>query len=776
MHPSPNTSRPASRSRRRRAPHVLTVLSLGGALAAQAPFDCKPAPLPDPVKGWHDMSPLPAEALAARRGLRPAATSAAPDVGAVAASRRDRVLFDQPGDGHVWALGATYKASFGDDGFTFVPFLGSQAPQNFPVRFELRSVRVGGHELALPPAAPVLTDHRVQLARGSVLEQYDLALEQVEQTFTIDDPRAGDVDIELQVISELPEDAARPGLQFANDLGSVHYGSANVVDGDERTAVPTTFDGRSIRIHVAAALRRSARLVVDPVIHTETASPQVAQQGQPDLAYDASTDTFFVVWEEVFSASDADVWGEFRQTQGAVVPGTLLAIDVTTINATHARTANINASDTFFTVFQRFDASSGFWQVWGRARYAGTMLSGPMVYVSQMVSGHCYLPDIGGDPSPVPGPKRFLIAWEREISPSDIDILGRMVDDNSLLVAPVLAIAISANTVDTTPFVSQSNGNGEATSPCWLVAFEHRFSATDHDILAAAIGPTGAIVTPATAVDSSINDDLVPNVSSPATDLGGNQPLFMVAYERVAPTPAAMARLLRPTTLGIFVNEISATNLTQAFSLPGAYVKCDCDGCRFAVVTGVGNRITTLALAGTQLVIQEPLQNLPGAPAYVRLVSKHSGGGPRTRYGVVSEDRSFNPYRARMTTYDGHSSGPTFTTRAMACNGLQIAAAGNPFLGEQATFTLTNPGSDIPGFLFGLPTPTFSSAVFCGPLCPTGVDFNGAILVAGATLPVTIPCDVGLVGSQFAVQGLGLGSGPCIASLRFSDTIDMFLR
>src|SRR5262245_4062391 len=57
------------------------------------------------------------------------------------------VLFDQPGDGRIWATGTTYKASFGADGFVYVPFLGSAAPRNYPVQIALRTVRVGSHDL-----------------------------------------------------------------------------------------------------------------------------------------------------------------------------------------------------------------------------------------------------------------------------------------------------------------------------------------------------------------------------------------------------------------------------------------------------------------------------------------------------------------------------------------------------------------------------------------------------------------------------------------------------
>lgn len=249
----------------------------------------------------------------------------------------------------------------------------------------------------------------------------------------------------------------------------------------------------------------------------------------------------------------------------------------------------------------------------------------------------------------------------------------------------------------------------------------------------------------------------MPNVSTPATDLGGTAPIYMVAYERVSPTSSAMARLVRLAPAGGFVDQIPVTNLTQTLSPPGSYVKCDSDGCRFAIACGVGNRLTTLALAGSQLVMQEPLQILPGLPACVRLISKRSGGGQRTDYGVVDEDRSYNPYLTVMHSDRGHAPGGDPVRRVMACSGLHIDFAGRSFLGEAMTFTLTNPGSDIPGFVFGAPMP--AAALPCAQ-CPIGVNVSAAVLPVGANSPVPIVCNASLVGARFSVQGLGLGSGP----------------
>lgn len=775
MNPIPNTVATGFSLLARCGPHLVAALMLGPFLLAQHPLDIKPAPTPDPVKGWHDMSPMSPQELARVRNPRHDSAGAASVPGGAPRLRLDRVHFDQPGDDHLWAIGTTYKASFGADGFVFVPFFGSDAPRNYPVQFQLRSVRIGGHELALPATRPIQAGNRVQFARGAVVEQYDLALERVEQTFVIDSAEAGDVEVELQVTSELIEDVARDGLQFGNELGSVDYGVAHVVTGAELIAVPTTWHGQAIRIRVPASLRTGDRLVIDPIIHSSPSSPMSPPQPEynPDIAYDASFNQYLVVWESPFSAGDSDVWSELRSGNGALIGGSLVALDFTINNVTLPRVANLNAFDRFLTVFQRVDSLANVSRIWGRTRDAGGQTVGVQIQISESsIGGDCYNPDIGGDPSPLAAGDQWLVVWERVASASDFDIHGRRVQQNSTFAASTILIENSAATIFTRPCVSQSNGNGLATSPCWLVAYSRRFSATDYDIWGAALDQT-SIVTSSTGIDASINDDQFVNVSSPATDFGGTMPMFMLGYQRLAPTLYGMARLLRPTSVGIFINEAPLTNVTSLLGTAGSYFSCDSDGNRFAVAVSTGNYLATLAFTGTQLVVHEAAQPLPGLPAYSRVVSKRSGGGPRTDYCHVDEDRSFSPFRVMVNAYRGHAPGNGVQRRVMACNGLNIDSIGRSFLGEQLTFFLTNPGSDIPGFAFGVPAP--ASTLLCAQ-CPLGVQVAGAILVVGSTLAVPIPSSATLVGAQISVQGFGLGSGPCVASLHFSDTLDFTVQ
>jgi hypothetical protein len=146
--------------RPRRRPLLAAILC--APLAAQQP-EYKPAPLPDPIKGMHDIAPMRPDELARRTQRSPSPRFTGAVARQVPQQRRDLfadVLFDQLADGRIWVRGATYKASFGPDGFVYVPDFGSAAPRNYPVHFVLRAARVGGGELPFDTVAPPLRDGR----------------------------------------------------------------------------------------------------------------------------------------------------------------------------------------------------------------------------------------------------------------------------------------------------------------------------------------------------------------------------------------------------------------------------------------------------------------------------------------------------------------------------------------------------------------------------------------------------------------------------------------
>ena len=150
----------------------------------------------------------------------------------------DIVLYDAPDADTVHAAGATWKASFCADGMTYVPFLGSDAPRNYPVTFEVAEIRVGDRRVTLDGDATVRREgDRVLIDRGAVIEVYDCAPESVEQSFLFPfRAQSGEVVVTLDVRTDL--EGRRDGieLEFDGPMGDVRYGAAFAFDEAGRRA------------------------------------------------------------------------------------------------------------------------------------------------------------------------------------------------------------------------------------------------------------------------------------------------------------------------------------------------------------------------------------------------------------------------------------------------------------------------------------------------------------------------------------------------------------
>jgi hypothetical protein len=677
------------------------------------------------------------------------------------APTRDAVAFDQQADGRIWALGSTYKAAFGADGFVYVPFFGSSAPRNYPVQFVLRAVRVGGHALPLPASAtPARAGTRVTLERGAVREMYDLAADQVEQVFAIDGAQPGDVEVDVEVITELAEDASKAGLQFGNELGHVGYGTAYLVDGARKSEIATTLSGRTLRLHVPASARGTGPVVIDPIINTVNLTPTLMASDNPDVAYDATTDRFCATWAHVFSQADHDVVAELRTGTGEAIAGSFKLIDSTQEMFTWPRIANLNSADRFLITMERFRASEPVgrqYTVWGRTLDAPSPFNMNNAFqISAPSTTNENNADVGGDSGTG---TNWMVVWV-----SGHDIVGRLVGANGTLGAVTIPIDSRLNTT-IHPQISLSNGNGLTATPRWCVAYQLLNGTTDWDCYATVLDLAGN-VSPSRSVATN-GDDLYPHVSSPLTDVGGNL-RFMISWERFSPTPGLIARVV-PADLSTIGPEF---DLTRRYGFSQTFSRIDSDGARFAVACKIGTslRIGTLAFVNNDLVLHEAPQSI-GSGDQPYIASKRSGGGPNTEYGVVYIAPS-TPPRAAFVHYQGRSPAGGFSRRSANC-GVSISTTGQPFAGNNVQFTLSNTGTDLALLLLGMPAPV---STLCG-TCRLGLDVSQFLLTFTSPMTLPLPSDPRFVGATLAVQGFALGSGPCApAALRTSDVIDFTIQ
>lgn len=373
------------------------------------------------------MLPLHRSLVLSLLGLAPAGLAqdaATPlDLGAITAAAvaagLDTVLYDAPAPGVVLARGATWKASFTPEGAEYVPFLGEDAPRNFPVRFRLEGATLGGAPLALAPRPSVRrTGDRVVIDHGAVLEVYDLAPDSIEQSFVLPRRSArGEVRVRLAVESELLGGADGRGLRFDGAHGGVRYGEAFALDAAGRRAdVASTLAGGTIELTVPDAfpVEGTGELVIDPVITTLAPTSSTVGARNADVAFEkdvAGGGIYVVVYETGFSATDRDLHAvEVRAADGAVL--NLGAIDISSDDTAEPAVAGNDGANSFLVAYERRAAGSSQRDVWARVRLANSTAISPPQRVSEGDSGvSSGKPDVGGDNKPFPG--YWGVVWER---------------------------------------------------------------------------------------------------------------------------------------------------------------------------------------------------------------------------------------------------------------------------------------------------------------------------------------------------------------------------
>jgi hypothetical protein len=401
-------ARPILSSRLRRSPLALFLL-VGPSMAGQSP-----------ERALVQDEELPARVDVQRLRSRFAADRTA--FGGI-----DAVAFDDLGNGAIWVRGRNYKARVDSRGLTYVPFLGSCAPRNYPVSFALRSASIGGADLAIASDSPPIRDgQRIWLEHGSVTEILDVSLDSIEQTFVVHrGAGTGELQVDLDVDSELPLEVDGAGAWFRTPYGAVQYSRARTFDaGGRELATSSRPSGRSIEFTVAASdvARASGELTIDPIITTVTLDSSDNDDRFPDVAYDVSNDRYIVVFERIYSQSDHDIYCQMVDgATGQPIANTWSYIDFTWEDWRHPSVANMNNIDKFLVA-----ASVGPEPrvIKCRARSAGSTAMGTPFTLDHTAAGspcdnHPYdyfsdvAPVVGGDTWPGNGANFCCVAWVR---------------------------------------------------------------------------------------------------------------------------------------------------------------------------------------------------------------------------------------------------------------------------------------------------------------------------------------------------------------------------
>lgn len=701
------------------------------------------------------------------------------------------VLFDDACS-PIWAEGGNYKASFGDAGFTFVPYLGADAPQSYPVSISLQSAQLGAALSPLTAAAsPRRQGNSVTIDRGVLVERYDLTPAHVEQKFVVATPFAGDLTLTLRVQTEMLAGSDAAGLRFCNALGHVGYTNAVLVDAlGRRSTMQTEYaDGRiTLRAPASAIASAVFPLTVDPIVQNFSAATSPTHVlTNSDIAFSPVANHYLVVWTRVFSATDTDLHAVSVDANGVVVGGSSSLIDNTLDRWDDGRVAACGNS--FMAVASRRAQSGGTRAIWGRVRAVGSPFTmGAAFQVNDTESGDKVSPDVGGG---FHNAIWFCVAWQRNVSSANHDINYRLFNTNGEDFGPVRPMAIGASDDDYRPRISNSHSRdqgGPFDDQYWTVVWQRKVG-TQHDIYGARVQKNGTL-RGTFSIDTSSDDDTQPTVSTMTDD----SRYFMVAYTTNNTgnldifTRVYFDQLTPFSVAGGFLAPLE--NLSAALrARDQSQPQIDSDGCRFAVsylerhsATDRDAYVTTLDLVQPTLAAVDRRVMLTFSPLdtqAVGIAAKRGVAGSANEYGIVWDHNSTTaPVNSAIlgATYLGVTPGGGFATRATACGGLAISYASGsqiPAPGNTIHLGLAGPSPRV--IIVGTPMTALS-------LCPPASCALGAaltVVLPGPSLTLAIPCASNLVGATLAVQGAAFPtSGVCagLGQLVTSDTVDITIR
>lgn len=760
-----------------RTPLLWILPALLAALPAQEPSTRPAVELPPPpaiAAPQEAEAELTARALAARDRL--------------ADQRQPRVLFDQPEPGGpLWAGGTNWKAGFDSTGTTFVPFFGSDAPQNFPLRLELASVHVGGEALPLVPGTPRVEDGVVRTERGSLTECMQTGLERLEQSFVFRTlPNRGTIALDLAYSTELRPSTIEDGVRFACEHGHVDYTHAVAVDANgKRLPLPITWTDSGLHMEIPASFVADAALplVLDPTLNAwfllGSGIPQL--QRESDVAsFQALGGRTLLVWRRQFSASDGDCYGLLFDGNLGLVQTDFVIDSSTSHDVLKVSCAANNYAQNFLVVYEI--RTTLLWWIGGRTVAANGALGNPLTIEREGVvgiNGNNLHPDVGGDPSFAAG-GRYTVVFQKT-GVGFADIYMRQLSSNGGLVT-TNAIALSTDPAfEQKPSISKSCGQVTGDQR-WLVCWQRTFSSApfDQEISGRFVTWNGVLATAAFGVATAVAEETVPSPGAPI-DVPGGQRLWPVAFETATSLgqPRDIILSLR-NSIGLQVASTTVSN--SAPGIDDRDPECDSDGTRMLVgYTGrslAGQPTEQVALVsflpstGTFRFDVQPtgLQTSGSdAKSQVSVVADFSGGGLASpRYFVSFTNETSNTFH--LVNYGGWAGSANFYTyRGLTCGGLGITATGSSAIGQTTTITVAN--GPLSATVIG--TPGFIPLNALGCNCVQGVDnfFYGP-----NPLVWTIPNNPAYVGLQFSIAGFSIQSGQCLGLFDMSDTIDFSIR
>jgi hypothetical protein len=698
------------------------------------------------------------------------------------AAQRTRVHFDQPfADGPLWACGNAWKASFDGAGMTVIPFFGSHAPQNFPLRVELVAATVGGTALPLLPGTPSHDGKQVRTNRGSLVEVIATDLDQIEQSWVFDRlPSRDAIAVDVRMTGEYTTSPIDGGLRFANAHGHIDYTKAVAVDADgRRLPLPIEWLGDRARIEIPQAFVADAALpiVLDPVFNywylLGSTAPAGQIQSQSDVAtFQALGGRTLMIWRRQWSLLDQDAWGlMFDGALGLVQ--TDFTLDFTSDDWLKIACAANNYAQNFLVVAEvRLGIQHN---IFGRL-VSASGLPGSVITIERdgVVGnpGNNFHPDVGSDP--YFGVGRYTVVWNKKYL-TQSDICMKQITTAGGLVTPLPAYVAATSNELQKPSISKACGRSPGNE-YWLVAWQRTYPMPpyDQEVQGRYINWNGAVIGSIFQIAFTVGEETAPSASSPLF-ANGTQ-LWPVVYE-LASGPGQprdlVCRLYNSSGAQVF-------SFSPGSGIPGADdwdPEIDSDGTRFTISYSVNQDVEVATYAVLASSIREEsrsgiFQVAANDCGQTNICADYSGGNAMTpRYCVSFTDITTNTFN--LVAWGGFTGGTTyFTQRDSYCfDDIPITASGIPAIGQTITVQVQG-GSPLAATMFGFPDSFLLTPFGCN--CLQGVAAGS--LFGPSTLNWTVPNKPIYVGIDLSVQGFSLSGTECLNLISISDTIDFRIR
>jgi hypothetical protein len=268
-------------------------------------------------------------------------------------------------------------------------------------------------------------------------------------------------------------------------------GSLALCEGGVEFRLPATFVDSAV-----------LPLVLDPLLGAQVTFGGANDDEQPDVAWDASTGRWLVVWQRAFSATNTDVRAQLLDTNAALVGGQFSIENNTATFAFQPSVANINGANAFIVAY------SYGGDIFARGVDAATSVLTAEVAVATGSDNQNNVV-LGGEAQDFAG-GRAVAVW-RNITLASLHLRTIVYNAGSLSLGTSTTVA--SGFTDSEVNISQSGGQ---TGLYCIVWTRDPFGIAD--IYGRVFSTSGSFVTPATALASAVRGCRVPAVDGDGTN------------------------------------------------------------------------------------------------------------------------------------------------------------------------------------------------------------------------------------------------------------------